>query len=47
MEFKRFVNSVILIPCQLVKSARTLKFRALAWRPGIDLLARLSVALNC
>jgi len=47
MEFKRFVNSVILVPCQIVRSARQLIFRVLTWRPGIELLERLSVAMNC
>jgi hypothetical protein len=31
MEFRRFLNSVILVPCQVVKSSRQLVLRILAW----------------
>jgi len=31
MEFRRFLNSVMLVPCQVVKSARRLVLRILTW----------------
>jgi len=31
MEFKRFVNTIILMPCQIVRSGRRLIFRLLSW----------------
>lgn len=31
MEFRRFVNSLMLVPCQVVKTARTLVLRLLSW----------------
>jgi hypothetical protein len=31
MEFRRFLNSVVLVPCQVVKSSRRLVLRILTW----------------
>jgi hypothetical protein len=31
MEFKRFVNTIILMPCQIVKGGRRLIYRLLSW----------------
>ncbi len=33
MEFKRFVNAVVRLPCQVVKSGRRLIYRLLSWSP--------------
>ena len=31
MEFKRFVNTIMLMPCEIVNGGRRLIFRLLAW----------------
>lgn len=46
MEFKRFVNSLVLIPCQIVKTGRRLIYRLLGWTPELPILRRLLVALQ-
>jgi len=33
MEFKRFVNALVRVPCQLLKTGRRLVYRPLAWNP--------------
>jgi hypothetical protein len=33
MEFKRFVNAFVRVPCQLVRTGRRLVYRLLAWNP--------------
>ncbi|MEW6074078.1 MAG: hypothetical protein AB1726_15965 [Planctomycetota bacterium] len=33
MEFRRFVNSLVLLPCQFVKTARSVVLRLLSWSP--------------
>jgi hypothetical protein len=38
MEFKRFLHVVILIPTQVIRGARRLRLRLLAYRPGIRLI---------
>lgn len=45
MEFKRFLNAFVLVPCQIVKQARRIVYRMLAWNPwqhvflrGVDAL---------
>ena len=39
MEFKRFLNAVIRIPCQVIKTARMIRARILAYTSGARLLA--------
>ena len=46
MEFKRFVNSFVQIPCQLVRSGGRLVFRLLAWNPYLPIFRRLLQALE-
>lgn len=46
MEFKRFVNSFIQVPCQLVRTGRRLVFRLLAWNPHLHIFQRLLQALE-
>ncbi len=41
MEFRTFLNSVIRVPCQIVRSARQIVYRFLAWTPGEHLVFRL------
>ena len=45
MEFRTFVNAVINIPAQVVRTARQLVMRVLAWRPQLPVLFRLFDAL--
>lgn len=49
MEFKRFVNAFVLVPCQVVRAGRRLVYRLLAWNPwqavflrAVDALRRLT-----
>ncbi len=45
MDFRTFVESLILIPTQIVKTGRRIIFRVLAWRRKINLLFRLLEAV--
>lgn len=45
MEFRTFVNAVINVPAQVVRTARQLVIRVLAWRPQLPVLFRLFDAL--
>ena len=47
MEFKTFVNALVKIPCQIVRQARRLIVRVLAWNPHIPAFFRLSRVLRC
>jgi len=47
IEFKTFVNAMIAIPCQLVRQARGLTFRVLAYNPHQATFFRLVDALHC
>jgi len=47
LEFKTFVNALIAIPCQLVRQARGLIFRVLAYNPHQAVFFRLVDALRC
>jgi hypothetical protein len=40
MEFRTFLNRLMLIPAQIVRTGRRLVFRFLAWRPELHILAR-------
>jgi Transposase DDE domain group 1 len=40
MEFKKFLDEVMLLPCQIVRVGRQLIFRLLQWNPWVDLLCR-------
>lgn len=42
MEFSTYLNSLMLIPAQVIRSARQLKLRLLAYRPSVDWLLTLS-----
>ncbi|MBI4880605.1 MAG: IS1380 family transposase, partial [Planctomycetes bacterium] len=46
MEFKRFVNAIIRVPVQVVRSGRCLVYRFLAWRPWAGVVARASELLR-
>jgi hypothetical protein len=47
VEFKTFLNALIAIPCQLVRQARGLVFRVLAYNPHQATFFRLVNALRC
>lgn len=40
MEFKTFVNAFIQLPCQVIRSARQLVFRLMAWNPWLPVFLR-------
>ena len=47
LEFKAFVNALVMIPCQLVRQAHRLIFRVMAYNPHQALFFRLVDALRC
>jgi hypothetical protein len=47
MEFKRFVNALILMPCQIVKGGRRLLYRLLSWNEWQGVFLRVVFALRC
>ena len=47
MEFKRFVNVIILMPCQIVRGGRRLIYRLLSWNEWQGVFLRVVHALRC
>jgi hypothetical protein len=47
MEFKRFVNTIILMPCQIVSGGRRLIYRLLSWNEWQGVFLRVVHALRC
>jgi hypothetical protein len=47
MEFKRFVNAFIRVPCQIVRAGRRILYRLLAWNPWQHVFVRGLAALDC
>ena len=47
LEFKRFVNTIIVMPCQLVKSGRRPVYRLLSWNEWHGVFLRVVHALRC
>lgn len=47
MEFKRFVNAFIRVPCQIVRAGRRIVYRLLAWNPWQEVFVRGLAALRC
>ncbi|MGH8515411.1 MAG: IS1380 family transposase, partial [Gammaproteobacteria bacterium] len=45
MEFRTFVAALIHIPAQIVRTARKIRYRLLAWNPWQFALFRLACAL--
>lgn len=45
MEFRSFVQQLIMVPAQILHTARRIIFRVLAWRPQLHILFRLFDAL--
>jgi hypothetical protein len=46
MSFARFRQTVLLLPAQIVRTARRLIYRVLTWTPNLDVLLRLHDYLN-
>jgi hypothetical protein len=46
MEFKRFVNGMIQLPCQIVRTGGRVVYRLLSWNPWVEPLLRLSEAMR-
>ena len=46
MEFKRFVNAFLLVPCQIVRQSRRVVYRLLAWNPWQHVFLRAVEALR-
>jgi DDE family transposase len=46
MEFKRFVNAFVRVPCQIVRQARRVVYRLLAWNPWQHVFLRTVDALR-
>ena len=45
MDFRTFLAAFIDVPCQIVRTARQVRWRVLAWRPWLGALFRLADAL--
>jgi hypothetical protein len=46
MEFKRFVNGLMRLPCQIIKQGRKVIYRLLSWNPWLPVLLRAVAALR-
>ena len=47
MEFRKFVNVMLKLPCQIVRTGRKIVYRLLNWNPWLGVFYRLTTALNC
>jgi hypothetical protein len=47
MEFKKFLNSFMQIPCQIVRTGRRILYRMLAWSPWHPIFFRAYEVLRC
>jgi hypothetical protein len=47
MEFKRFVNAILVMPCQIVRGGRRLVYRLLSWNEWQGVFLRVVHALRC
>jgi hypothetical protein len=46
MEFKGFLNALMQLPCQIVRTGRRIIYRLLAWNPWASSLLRLAQAMR-
>lgn len=46
MEFRKFCNAIIQVPCQIVKTGRRIIYRILSWNPWQQVFFRLWYALR-
>jgi len=47
MEFRKFVNVMLKLPCQIVRTSRKIVYRLLSWNPWLGVFRRLAIALDC
>jgi hypothetical protein len=47
LEFKTFLNAFVLLPCQIIRSGRSLIYRLLSWNPHLSVFFRLVNRLRC
>jgi len=47
LEFKRFVQAFVCLPCQVVRTGRRLLYRLLSWNPYQPIFFRLVAVLRC
>jgi hypothetical protein len=47
MEFKTFVNAFVRLPCQIIRTGRTLVYRLLSWNPWRPVFFRVLDVLRC
>jgi hypothetical protein len=47
MEFKTFVNALVRLPCQIIRTSRRLVYRLLSWNPWQPTFFRLLDVLRC
>jgi len=47
LEFKKFVNAFVRLPCQIVRTGRKLIYRLLGWNPYQPIFFRLVDVLRC
>ena len=47
MEFRTFVNTMIRVPCQIVKTGRRIVYRVLSWNESQPVFWRLAEVLRC
>ena len=40
MELKKFVNALVSVPCQIVRTGRRIVYRLLGWNPWVGVLVR-------
>lgn len=42
MEFKTFLNTLMRLPCQIIKTGRRIIYRLLSWNPWVGVLVRMA-----
>jgi hypothetical protein len=47
MEFKGFINAIILMPCQIIRGGRRLVYRMLSWNEWQGVFLRVVYSLRC
>jgi hypothetical protein len=47
MDFRTFINVILKLPCQIVRTSRQIVYRLLTWNPWLRVFRRLTTALDC
>jgi Transposase DDE domain group 1 len=47
MEFRPFINAIMKLPCQIIRTGRRLVYRLLKWNPWLPVFRRLAIELHC